>query len=723
MNCWSCGVPSREDDNFCSKCGARMESASEVSPGELPCRSCGASLPTESQFCGNCGIPDPLAGRAPAKATAPAKREPIKPAPAPARAAAAAPPKKEAPRPAPSSRALDKKDAKPPAAAPGRPSAAPLKPPKKEPSGAKPLPARAPPGPTPTPRPPKQDRSAIAPTAGWPDITEEIAEVRFFMLQGLDDEAKAAVLALRVRHPGHPELAEFDRATGGEPEAASTLERTIPPDVDVDLGSTGQFARSDLDEASTSMADGSVPDDDGETLVDEELVDRTLVSARPSHPALHWDAPPKGETVVGPPPSAPEPGAPPPSPSRSSATAGPPRSSPSSAKTTRRNKTVEAPKPSARTGTTAPPTGRAPTGAAPPTGRAPTGAAPPTGRAPTGAAPPQGRASSGAPAASGRTSAPQPSARTGSTAPPTGRAPKRNATVPTPTVPAAAQRTTVVPDRDGPPKPAPFGGAPPPGSTLVPGTSPAGASGRAAGEPSAALEPVSAAVASGRVVEARRSGGTQVTPEGTVISSMPPSVPAFPVKVVMLGTRGEAVADRVVEPGTTLEIGRGSKEPWGDDEYLEVRHARLTPAPGGVRVEDSGGGNGVFMQITERLRVRDGDEFRIGQSLVCYERSPTSREAGPWGRLLSRAGAEGTPRLHPLGGAGILIGRDEGAIKFPGDTFVSSSHCRITCEGDDVYIEDLDSSNGTYLKVRSGESVGFGTLLLMGQTQFRIRPA
>jgi pSer/pThr/pTyr-binding forkhead associated (FHA) protein len=284
-------------------------------------------------------------------------------------------------------------------------------------------------------------------------------------------------------------------------------------------------------------------------------------------------------------------------------------------------------------------------------------------------------------------------------------------------------RTTVVPtDREGPPKPAPFGGAPPPGSTLVPGTSPSPTR-SSAKEPSAGLEPVSAAVASGRVVEARRSGATQVTPEGTVISSMPPSAPAFPVKVVMLGTRGEAVADHVVEPGTTLEIGRGSKEPWGDDEYLEVKHARLSPAPGGLRVEDSGTANGVFMQITERLRVRDGDEFRIGQSLVSYQSNPKAPEAGPWGRLLTRAGADGTPRMHPLGGAGVLVGRDEGEIRFPSDTFVSSSHCRITCEGDDVFIEDLDSSNGTYLKVRSGDSVGFGTLLLMGQTQFRIRPA
>jgi pSer/pThr/pTyr-binding forkhead associated (FHA) protein len=58
---------------------------------------------------------------------------------------------------------------------------------------------------------------------------------------------------------------------------------------------------------------------------------------------------------------------------------------------------------------------------------------------------------------------------------------------------------------------------------------------------------------------------------------------------------------------------------------------------------------------------------------------------------------------------------------FPDDTYVSSSHCRISIETRVPYIEDLGSSNGTYVRVRPDEAVEFGALLLIGHTQFRIQ--
>lgn len=51
----------------------------------------------------------------------------------------------------------------------------------------------------------------------WADLQDELAEVRFFLDQGLDDDARASLAELERKHPGHPEVAalqaEFDRDT------------------------------------------------------------------------------------------------------------------------------------------------------------------------------------------------------------------------------------------------------------------------------------------------------------------------------------------------------------------------------------------------------------------------------------------------------------------------------------------------------------------------------
>ena len=58
----------------------------------------------------------------------------------------------------------------------------------------------------------------------WPDLQDELAEIRFFLDQGLDDDARASLADLERKHPGHPEVAklqaEFDRDTAG-PQADS----------------------------------------------------------------------------------------------------------------------------------------------------------------------------------------------------------------------------------------------------------------------------------------------------------------------------------------------------------------------------------------------------------------------------------------------------------------------------------------------------------------------
>ena len=180
------------------------------------------------------------------------------------------------------------------------------------------------------------------------------------------------------------------------------------------------------------------------------------------------------------------------------------------------------------------------------------------------------------------------------------------------------------------------------------------------------------------------------------------------------------MAERLVKPGAHLDIGRMPGEPWASDRRMEVLHARLFPAPGGLVVDDFGAPQGVYTQISDVIAVEDGDEFKVGQARLSLQR--VVGPDGVWGQLTLVRHDDPTPSTYRLDRNEILIGREEGDITLPNDTFVSGDHCRFAREGNAVYLEDLGSSNGTYIRVRAGQCVAFGGLLLIGHTQFRVKP-
>lgn len=73
-----------------------------------------------------------------------------------------------------------------------------------------------PPGPDPAVQE-DEPMPAPPPEAGdWPDLGDELDEIRFYVDQGLDDDAEAALDDLERQYPGHPQIARF---RGKEPAA------------------------------------------------------------------------------------------------------------------------------------------------------------------------------------------------------------------------------------------------------------------------------------------------------------------------------------------------------------------------------------------------------------------------------------------------------------------------------------------------------------------------
>lgn len=78
-----------------------------------------------------------------------------------------------------------------------------------------------------------------------------------------------------------------------------------------------------------------------------------------------------------------------------------------------------------------------------------------------------------------------------------------------------------------------------------------------------------------------------------------------------------------------------------------------------------------------------------------------------------------------LDGRPITIGRADDSTLVLDDDYASTRHARISLRGSDWYVEDLGSTNGTYLdraKVTAPLRVPLGVPIRIGKTVIELRP-
>jgi pSer/pThr/pTyr-binding forkhead associated (FHA) protein len=78
-----------------------------------------------------------------------------------------------------------------------------------------------------------------------------------------------------------------------------------------------------------------------------------------------------------------------------------------------------------------------------------------------------------------------------------------------------------------------------------------------------------------------------------------------------------------------------------------------------------------------------------------------------------------------LGTQPVLIGRADDSTLVLTDDYASTRHARLSQRGPDWYVEDLGSTNGTYLdrsKVTTAIRVPLGTPVHVGKTVIELRP-
>jgi class 3 adenylate cyclase len=218
-------------------------------------------------------------------------------------------------------------------------------------------------------------------------------------------------------------------------------------------------------------------------------------------------------------------------------------------------------------------------------------------------------------------------------------------------------------------------------------------------------------------------------------SSKAAAVPKYKLQRVL---KDGSVGDNYPLKGDKLEVGRFRGDlQFADDDKMAAIHARFTTEKDQLFVEDISGVSSVFIGLIATYSLRDGDIVRMGEQMFRFREKV---------EMVANAAARGTtildlsttldepvaqlvfvgpdfldtPASLPLNEEEVSFGRSRGTYIFPEDPFMSRAHCKIYHRGEDFYLEDVGSRNGTFVKVRSKTPVPTGATVLVGSQVFRI---
>ncbi len=201
------------------------------------------------------------------------------------------------------------------------------------------------------------------------------------------------------------------------------------------------------------------------------------------------------------------------------------------------------------------------------------------------------------------------------------------------------------------------------------------------------------------------------------------------------GTLGERIP---LNDGDNI-VGHSSSRLLSSDRYVSPKHLRLKCSESGVLVEDNDSLNGVFYRLSdESMDLYDGDIFRIGEELLCLSLGNSSQpllsnqtsettellggeESDGWGYLRVIMGAYSEGSVYRLSQPSVSLGRTHANILFSKDGFVSGTHASLQPAGDHAILTDLNSSNGTFVRLKKPINVSSSAYILIGNQLLLIK--
>lgn len=228
-----------------------------------------------------------------------------------------------------------------------------------------------------------------------------------------------------------------------------------------------------------------------------------------------------------------------------------------------------------------------------------------------------------------------------------------------------------------------------------------------------------------------------LAPAPAPTASAPPQPAPGASRVVLTALRadGSEAGTYPLPDSPSVTVGRDTGSIFAGDSYLSPKHASFSSQGGTLSIKDEGSLNGVYIKLrpNQPWKLAFSDVFRIGQEIVRLEPlkpQPAAADgvqrfgspaAGYIGRLALVIGRDTSGNAFPIPDRGVHLGRERGDILFSEDGYVSGLHCRVAPEADgSIYLTDMGSSNGTFVRLNDVHKLVNGDTLLMGQQLFRV---
>jgi len=185
-------------------------------------------------------------------------------------------------------------------------------------------------------------------------------------------------------------------------------------------------------------------------------------------------------------------------------------------------------------------------------------------------------------------------------------------------------------------------------------------------------------------------------------------------------------------------VGRhGADIEFPDDAALSPRHCSFHITDDTLYVHDEHTENGVFMRVHAPTALADGQLFLCGEQVFRFERYRAipvtigvdgavfgGTPVSPWRfRVVQVLSGGHTGLAFCARKRSMTIGREDCDINFYQDPYISHYHSRLEERGGQFILTDLDSRNGTFLRIAEQAALQRGDHLFMGRQLFRVETA
>lgn len=208
-----------------------------------------------------------------------------------------------------------------------------------------------------------------------------------------------------------------------------------------------------------------------------------------------------------------------------------------------------------------------------------------------------------------------------------------------------------------------------------------------------------------------------------------------PGKAKLILIRGEGVEGLSYQLNAEQHVvGRTGQLVFPDDPFVSPKHANFFYRDGTLCVRDEGSLNGVYVRVRGTTAIAPGDHFLAGEQVFRLDATPKLHdEPGPDGTFFYTSPKHNSPfRIAQLlhGGpdgmvvcarsSSLLIGREGGDLNFPTDLYMSGAHCKLDESNGSFSLSDLNSRNGTYLRLKAERELSHGDYLFIGRKLLRV---